>query len=105
MGSDQARPQSELEVKFKPVISCVIEPMARGLDPSLQVRNGLKIGGAHGCLLAGLQPVCLRFFEQSGLSEMVRERFGLSIHNFREPLLEGLRDRGMQRCASALQEP
>ena len=35
---------------------------------------------------------------------MVCESFGLSLHDFREPLLEGVRDRGMQRCASALQE-
>src|SRR5258708_37041906 len=78
--------------------------MAQGLDASLRVCDGLKIGGAHGGLLAGLQPLSHRLFEQSGLGEMVRESFGLSLHNFREPLLEGVRDGGMQRCASALQE-
>src|SRR5260370_29367633 len=78
--------------------------MARGLDTSLRVWDGLKVGGAHGGLLAGLQPISHGLFEQSGLREMVRESFGLSHHNFREPLLEGVRDRGMQRRASALQE-
>ena len=78
--------------------------MAQGLDASLQVCDGLKVGGAHGGLLAGLQPIIRRLFEQSGFREMVRESFGLSLHDFREPLLEGVRDRGMQRCASALQQ-
>ncbi|MGY3356957.1 hypothetical protein ACVWZK_003620 [Bradyrhizobium sp. GM0.4] len=35
---------------------------------------------------------------------MMRKSFGLSLHKVREPLLEGTRDRSMQRCASALQE-
>ena len=104
LGSDQAGPESELEVKFQPVLSRAVGQMARGLDTSLQVRDGLKVGRAHGGLLAGLQPICLRLLEQPGLRQMVRESFGLSLHDFREPLLEGVRDRGMQRCASALQQ-
>ena len=104
LGGDQAGPESELEVKFQPVLSRAVRQMARGLDTSLQVCDGLKVGRAHGGLLAGVQPICLRLLEQPGLRQMVRESFGLSLHDFREPLLEGVRDRGMQRCASALQE-
>ena len=39
------------------------------------------------------------------LRQVVCERFRLSFHDFRKPLLEGVRDRGMERCASGLQQP
>src|SRR5690242_3123659 len=78
--------------------------MARGLDTSLQVRDGLKVGRSHRGLLACLQPIWLGLLEQPGFRQMVRESFGLSFHDFRESLLEGICNRGMQRCASALQE-
>src|SRR5258708_22139668 len=102
LGRDQARTKSEVEIKLQPVLSCAVGQMAPGLDASLRVCDGLKVGGAHGGLLAGLQPISHRLFEQSGLGEMVRESFGLSLYNFWEPLLEGVFDRGMQSCASAL---
>ena len=75
------------------------------LDTSLQVRDGFEVGRAHGGLLAGLQPICHRLFEQPGLRQMVRERFGLSLHDFREPLLEGVRDRGVQRARRLFRSP
>ena len=95
-------PRANWKIKFQPVLPRAVGQMARGLDTSLQVRDGLKVGRAHGGLLAGLQPICLRLLEQPGLRQMVRESFGLSLHDFREPLLEGVRDRGMQRAARRL---
>jgi hypothetical protein len=91
-----------VEIKLQPVLSCAVGQMAQGLDASLRVCDGLKVGGAHGGLLAGLQPIIRSLFDQSGFGEMVRESFGLSLYNFREPLLKGICDRGMQSCASAL---
>ena len=104
LGRDQAGPESELEVKLQPVLSGAVRQMGRGLDTSLQVRDGFEIGRAHGGLPAGLQPICLRLLEQTRLRQVVRESFGLSLHDFRKPLLEGVRDRGVERCASALQQ-
>src|SRR5438132_8710743 len=65
--------------------------------------DGFEIGGAHGGFPASLQPVCRRLFEQSRLGEMMRDSFRLRLHDFREALLEGVRDRGMQRGPAALE--
>ena len=104
LGGDQAGTQRELEIELQPVLCRALGQMAQGLDAALRVRDGLEIGGAHGGLSAGLQPIPHRLFEQSGFREMVRERLRLRLDDLRVPLLERVGDRGMQLCASALQE-
>src|SRR5262249_27278162 len=104
MRGDEARSQDQLKIKLRPVLALAGRQAACAFDASPQVCNGLKVGRAQGRVLAGLEPVSDRFFDQSGFGEMVRQSFGLSLHDFRELLLESTRDSGVQIHASAFQE-
>ena len=66
--------------------------------------NGLDIGRAQGRVLARLQPVSDRLFDQSGFREVVCQSFGLSLHDFRKLLLECVRNGRVQMPAPAYQE-
>src|SRR5262245_2184615 len=104
MCGDQARSQDQLKIKLGPVLALAGRQPACQLDPSLQVCDGLEIGRAQGRVLAGLEPVSDRRFSQSGFGQMVRQRFGLSLQDFREPLLERVRNGGVQMHAAASHE-
>src|SRR5262249_50988034 len=103
LGSDEAWSQCELEIKLPSVLPCAVGQTGQDLDAFPQVCDGLEVGGAHGCLLACLEPIISCLFEQSRLRKVERESLGLGLHNFRESLLEDVCDGGMQRGASALQ--
>src|SRR5262245_9683266 len=104
LGGDQAWSQRVLEVKLQPVLPCAVGQMGQDLDAFPQVCDGFEVSGTHGRLLACLEPILSCLFEQSRLREVECESLGLSLHNFRESLLEDVCDGGMQRYASALQK-
>ena len=66
--------------------------------------DGLEIGRALGRVLAGLEPLSDRLFDQSGFREMVRQNFGLGLRNVGELLLEHVRNGGVQMRAAAFHE-
>jgi len=68
------------------------------------VCDGLEIGRALGRVLAGLEPVSDRLFDQSGFREMVCQSFRLGLRNLSELMLERVRDGGVQMRAAAFQE-
>src|SRR5690349_10392055 len=105
LGSDQAWSQRELEIKLSSVLPSTVGQMRQHLDALPQVCDSFEVGGAHGRLPSRLKPIFSCLFEQSRLREVERESLGLSLHDFRELLLEHVRDGGVQRSASALQKP
>src|SRR5262245_19149895 len=103
MPGDEARPQSEQEIKLGFVLALADLQVACQLDASLQVCDGLEVGRAQGGAPARRQPVTDRLFGQSGFGEMVRQSFRLVLRDFREPLLERIRKGALQTSSPALQ--
>jgi hypothetical protein len=104
MRGDEAWSQHQLEIKFALILAGARRQAASHLETSLQMCDGLEVGGTQGSVPAGLQPIGAAFFAQSRFREVVRQSFGLSLDQLGELLLERVRDGGVQTPVPALQE-
>src|SRR5208282_4739725 len=102
LSSYQARRQSESKLKLQHVFVGVFGKTAHRLNAALQVRNGLGVSRTNSGSLAGSKPILHRLCDESGLGEMVRQSFGLSLYDLLEILLESIGDRTVKLGASAL---
>jgi hypothetical protein len=91
-----------LEIKLGSIRPLAGRQAATQLDASLQVSNSFDVSRAQCGVLASLQPVSYCVFGETGLCEMVRQSFGLSVRDFREFLFEHVRDSGVQMHAATL---
>ncbi len=92
-----------MKIERQQILCGIFRQMPRDCDAALQMRDGFDVGGPGRCLLAGSQPVLNRFPDQSCLGEMVGQGLGLGFDNVLEPLLERVRDRGVQFGAAVLE--